>query len=347
MAGKGSNTPSTAASAAVNDAAGGLLQGINATQDLLKNDYAGAYAFWHSDDNGLIDPVTGQVTPVKVSLSSVLEQAIANKYLQSGDATNFMNLLKTSDWYQKYGGQGLSAAEAFYTNNPNYTSALNLRKTDIQNMATQAGYKLSDKVVNDLATGSMYTAFDGQIYSSQAYQTSLASQIAQAAVHYNVPLTGGKGLDNTTALKNYAQSMGVQVGDNYINSAAQAINDPSSQATLQTYQQHLRDMAASQYSGFAPLIQKGMTMQQIADPYVQAMATNLEIDPNSIDFTKDPTIQKALGTTIGPDGTAAPTSMWQFQQNLRQDPRWQYTNNARDTVTGIAHGILKDFGVAT
>jgi hypothetical protein len=37
--------------------------------------------------------------------------------------------------------------------------------------------------------------------------------------------------------------------------------------------------------------------------------------------------------------------MWQYEQTLRQDPRWGFTNNARDSVNSTAHQILKDFGV--
>jgi hypothetical protein len=77
------------------------------------------------------------------------------------------------------------------------------------------------------------------------------------------------------------------------------------------------------------------------------MARTLEISPENIDFTKDATIQKALGAQIGTDGVSQPIHMWQFNQQLRQDPRWQYTDNARDSVTSIAHGILQSFGVVS
>jgi hypothetical protein len=30
---------------------------------------------------------------------------------------------------------------------------------------------------------------------------------------------------------------------------------------------------------------------------------------------------------------------------LRQDPRWAFTNNARDSVNSMAHQVLKDFGL--
>ena len=337
---------STSASTSAENVVGGLLQGINATQNILSNQYSGAYSFWHQDD--VKDPNTGKKYSPKGSLGWVLQTAIDKGYLQASDPTNFDNLFKSSDWYKANGGQGLLAAEAQFTNPANYQAAFEIRKQAIQAEATKLGYTLpDDKNLNDLVTGSMYQAFDASVYGSSDYQTKLQSKITQTAVNSKIPITSGAGITTEQSLRSTAQDMGVYVGDDYITSAANAVNDPSSNATLETYQQHLRDMAKSQYSGFAGLIDKGMTMKQIADPYVQQMASTLEINPNLIDFSKDGMIQKALGAQIGPDGVSQPVPMWQFQQNLRQDPRWQYTNNARDTVTGIAHGILKDFGVAT
>ena len=105
----------------------------------------------------------------------------------------------------------------------------------------------------------------------------------------------------------------------------------------------IKNDAIGKYTGFGGLLDKGMTMSQIADPYVQSMQRILET--TDVDWTKDPTIQKALGTTIGPDGTSQATPLWQFEQGLRSDPRWAYTNNARDYVNGVIHQIGRDFGM--
>jgi hypothetical protein len=344
MANKPSPKNNTA-SAAVEQAAGGLLQGIDTTNTVLKNDYAGAYAFWTQADQNMVDENGNKVTP-KVSLLDALNTSIQKGYLQAADPTNFFNALKATDWYQKYASQGLQAADAFYNNNPQYQTDVKARTEVFRQQATAEGYQLSDKVLNDLATGSMYTAFDDQ--SWQAYQkTALAKTVAESASHYNVPYTGGAGVANEQALRKYAQDMGVQLGDKYFTDAASALNDPSKGASIDTYNQHIRQMAQSQYTGFSDLLNKGMTMSQIADPYVQQMARTLEISPENIDFTKDATIQKALGAQIGTDGVSQPIPMWQFNQQLRQDPRWQYTDNARDSVTSIAHGILQSFGVVS
>lgn len=321
-----------------------LLSGVNTTMPVMKNEQAAAYAFWTQADQNMTDPVTGEHITPKVSLLDVLNQAIKNKYLQSSDPTNFWNLLKTTDWYKQYQGQGLLAADAYYNNNPQYTHDLNTRTETIKNIALQEGYQLSDTNASKLAEISMYTAFDDQAWSAYQ-QIDLKKAIASTAAHE--PITSGQGFDNKQTLLSYAQSMGVPMSGAMADDAINTINDPTNNLTLQDYKNQYLNLAKSKYSGFSDLLDKGMTMSQIADPYVQQMASTLEIDPNSIDFTKDATIQKALGATMTPGGTTQAMPLWQYEQELRSDPRWQYTNNARDTVTGIAHGILKDFGVVS
>ena len=83
------------------------------------------------------------------------------------------------------------------------------------------------------------------------------------------------------------------------------------------------------------------------------MANLLEIDPAQIDFTKDPLVSKALqfqGAKSGPnqagtDGAPGVMPLWQFQQQVRQDPRWQYTDNAKQEVMGMAHSVLQQWGL--
>jgi hypothetical protein len=41
------------------------------------------------------------------------------------------------------------------------------------------------------------------------------------------------------------------------------------------------------------------------------------------------------------------TPLWQFEQELRQDPRWTYTNNAQEDLMGTARQILKNFGLVS
>jgi hypothetical protein len=44
---------------------------------------------------------------------------------------------------------------------------------------------------------------------------------------------------------------------------------------------------------------------------------------------------------IGPDKEM---SLFEYKKALRKDPRWQYTDNARETVSSGLTQVLRDFG---
>lgn len=86
----------------------------------------------------------------------------------------------------------------------------------------------------------------------------------------------------------------------------------------------------------AQLIDNGIDLETIYAPYKKTMASTLEIDPQSISLD-DPTLRMA----IGPDKEM---SIYDYQQSLRKDSRWQYTDKARESVADAALRVLKDFG---
>jgi hypothetical protein len=66
------------------------------------------------------------------------------------------------------------------------------------------------------------------------------------------------------------------------------------------------------------------------------MASVLEINPETINLN-----DSVLRSAIGPDKEM---SLYDYQKMLRKDPRWQYTNNARETVSSGLTQVLRDFG---
>lgn len=84
------------------------------------------------------------------------------------------------------------------------------------------------------------------------------------------------------------------------------------------------------------LLAEGTDLSTIYSPYKQAMATVLEINPSTISLS-DPVLRGA----ISPNGEV---SLYDYQRQLRKDPRWQYTNNARKEVADSALQVLRDFG---
>jgi hypothetical protein len=106
--------------------------------------------------------------------------------------------------------------------------------------------------------------------------------------------------------------------------------------------------SASKYPGFADQIMKGVTMDALASSYKSSMATILEIDADSIGYN-DPTLMKALQykgfEKTKEAGGSQVMPLWQFESDLRSDARWQFTNNARDTIDSMQYKVMKDWGL--
>lgn len=86
----------------------------------------------------------------------------------------------------------------------------------------------------------------------------------------------------------------------------------------------------------AQMIDNGLDLDVVYAPYKKLMAATLEIDPTSISLN-DPTLRMA----IGPDKEMP---IYEYQRSLRKDPRWQFTDKARENVSEVASRVLKDFG---
>lgn len=84
------------------------------------------------------------------------------------------------------------------------------------------------------------------------------------------------------------------------------------------------------------LLGQGYDLNQVYAPYKQTMASILELNSDQIDLN-DPTLR--MGITDKGD-----MNLYDFQKMLRQDSRWQYTGNAKESVSTSALQVLRDFG---
>ena len=84
------------------------------------------------------------------------------------------------------------------------------------------------------------------------------------------------------------------------------------------------------------LLDLGVDLDAIYSPYKNVMASVLEINPQTIGLD-----DKTLRSAIGPDKEM---TIYDWERSLRKDPRWQYTNNARQEVSGIGLNVLQQLG---
>jgi hypothetical protein len=84
------------------------------------------------------------------------------------------------------------------------------------------------------------------------------------------------------------------------------------------------------------LLDLGVDLETIYSPYKNVMSSVLEINPQTIGLD-----DKTLRSAIGPDKEM---TIYDWERALRKDPRWQYTNNARQEVSGIGLNVLQQLG---
>lgn len=113
--------------------------------------------------------------------------------------------------------------------------------------------------------------------------------------------------------------------------------------TIENIQAHLMNQAKAKYAGLGADIDQGRTVREIADPYIQSMSQTLELPQGTLDVY-DPKIQRALTNRDPKSGSPTVTPLWQFEMDLKNDPRWDTTKNAVNSAYDQAAQIGRDLG---
>jgi hypothetical protein len=186
----------------------------------------------------------------------------------------------------------------------------------VRRASVQMGVGLSDDQIKTIASRAQTQGWDA---------ATIGEQIASIG---NVSGELGQAAQTIDKLKSYAYDYGIAYDDGWYQQATSSILEGKS--TEENYQQQIKDMAKSRYAGFVTQIDAGLAPRQIASPYIQSMASLLELDPNSIGLN-DPTVSKAL-TSLDDKGMPAPTPLWKFEQEILNDPRINTTKFAERNI---------------
>lgn len=236
----------------------------------------------------------------------------------------------------------------FKTHSDTYRQALILQKSDpatykqnvsgmsnqIMSMATQMGvHGLTAKQLSQMAEQSVWFGWD-----SNTLRQHLVGMVGQTK-------TGdwtGDAAQSAEHFKQLAGQYGVAVSAATLNgwvkqAAVGGMNDDA-------VRMYLTKQAASRYPSLADRLNAGETTMDIANPYMQSYADILEVNPNSISL-KDPMIQAALASKDD-KGKPSTKTVWQFEQELRNDPRYMKTQQAQDKTMAVGHQVLRDMGFA-
>ena len=186
----------------------------------------------------------------------------------------------------------------------------------VRRAAVQMGVSLTDAQIKTISSRAQTEGWDA---------ATIGENIASIG---KVSGKLGQSAETIDKLKSFAYDYGVAYDDGWYQQATASILEGKS--TEENFEQQIKDMAKSRYAGFVTQIDAGLAPRQIASPYIQTMASLLELDPNSIGLN-DPTITRAL-TSLDDKGNPSPTPIWKFEKEILNDPRIATTKFAERNI---------------
>lgn len=263
------------------------------------------------------------------SLWGLFQKAIKGSWTSQ----KFVAELKRTAWYKKYGESARKTLALKYTDPETWRERVRVIYSEIQSLAGQMGVKTGWQSMWDMAEDALTFG-----WGNAKLKQELAKYLSSKNGVY-----GGEAQNSKMQLEEYAFSMGIKLDSGTVHGWLKGILNGS--RTLDDYKGYIQKMAMSAFPGLAEQIKGGMSVKDIADPYMQAMGRILELNPQQLTLD-DPTVRGALSKT-GQDGkTSAMQPLWEFENLLRKDPRWLKTNNARQSLNSTARTVGQMFGMS-
>ena len=142
-------------------------------------------------------------------------------------------------------------------------------------------------------------------------------------------------------IKEWSRRNGLSLNDNLVNDYVRRIQrgDMTEADVLQDLR---RTYMAGAYPAWSDRIDAGYDIFDIAAPYRSVIAKGLEQAEDTI--TLDDPLMKKIFQAVGPDGKPVVVPIYEAERMVRDDPRWQKTDNAYRTYSEVADSVLDMFG---
>lgn len=263
------------------------------------------------------------------------------------------------DWWQKRGSYWQGGFKLQY--GPGVTAQMWNEKIDtardiVRAAARDAGVTLTPEQEDRLARRYWYSEWQSDPDSLTSWMQQRArTQRETGTIDPSTPADPLLPANRNTKireLRDLAEAYGLEFDDATLGLWADQILDPkqNTNGIMDTrYKEFLVQESRSKYVTFGDQLDADTSLRQLAGGYVSELVRLLEIDPASIRFTPtgmDPLLQRAL-TNIDPEtGKPSRIPLWEFTKQIRQDDRWQFTDNARDSYMSAGSKFAQALGLA-
>lgn len=274
----------------------------------------------------------------KNEIDKIFEQALAPNSGWTQDTFN--QAIQQTKWYQ----QTLPSLRNFFleTNDPrnqaNFAEKLQIETANVAAKLEQLGIRTQQV---DPVTGKVYdnSATIQGIAMSKLQNGWTDVQLTQhLGDNAQLLFTGGGTIGSSVSqIRSAALNYGINLDKNYLNTIQTSLLDATDGRDTQYYLNEMRNQAMDLYKPFAESIKSGRTLYEITNNYRTKMSELLEVDPDNVSW-KD-----MMGKVIDPT-TGNARMLSDFTKQVKQDPLWQYTKNAKETYSNMAADLMKQFG---
>lgn len=259
----------------------------------------------------------------------------------------FANEVTNSTWYRTHGDAVRQSIILQYSDPATYQQQLNAAGKKVSDVMRQMG-------ITSGVTNSQYVAMAKQVQmgtiTDDDLQKQLSAYFGYGSGHYGPGYKEGSATGTAAQYDTQLRTLYAQYGQapqpGQLAYRVQQLLSGS--AKIEQYEEQAKVAAKAMYPGLSNSIDQGMTVKDLAQPYIQSMSNLLELDPSSIGLN-DRMIKQAMqgtgATAKGQQPSATP--VWQFEQQVRSDPRWQYTVNAHNETGALLSQLGKDWGFAS
>lgn len=261
-------------------------------------------------------------------LWKLLQEAIREGW----DPAMFQAQLRETKWFKTHSDVWRQNTTLKFTDPRTYQERIQNMRDQVENLAGQWGVPLTRKEVNR--------------YAEKAFMLGWSSE--QILDHIAKDIKPGKwgGYEGQlasmeTTLKETAFRNGINLNKKQLNGWMKSL--VRGEADVAEFQNYIRRQAAETFGAYGKEIRSGVDLYTLAGPYMNTMAEILELNPADVNLF-DKTIRRALSNR-NEKGEYVPLSLTDFEDQLRADRRWQYTQSAKEQLQGYAVALGRMWGV--
>ena len=288
-------------------------------------------------------------------LKKLLIDAINGKW----GVDRFTNELENTKWFKTNAGpirqrgfykrQYDALVSGLKNDDPNYQSRIdelnrtsewgrgleNASETVIEEWTRQYGTPTTEDLITIKSIASeLYQ------YANEADAVKIRNLVLAKPKRFSpTAILGGDQGENISSLKAVAAANGLNLDKNFATSIQTWLDRLAKGESIETIKSIIRNTAKTTWNvndRISGLLDQGVDLDTIYTPYKTRMANILEIAPGTITF--DDLASKGI------IGGKEEKNLYDFEKELRQDNRWQYTGTAKEEVSNAALGVLRDFG---